>query len=131
MENGTLVTVLNDADISCTGTTEVVYYGKPIPFIFNALWLIAFFDIFSLVATGAGTATVRMFGELSIDGINWTPFSGNLLSVTAPGIARGTATGSADLPYFGPLVRFNIGIKSDVAYPASARLSAVVNVRFF
>jgi len=130
-QNGTLVTLLTNADIACTNATEVVYYGQALPLIFMAAWLVAFSDIFYLYSGGA--AIIRIFAEYSVDGVTWTPFAADLYNTTAisttPGLAHGTQnTTVAD---YGPLVRFNVGIKSTTAVASSARISAVVNVHFF
>lgn len=127
--NAVLVPILNDADISCTGTTEVVVYGKAIPFIHRAKSVQPFLDIYFIQALGGGTATVRVFGQWTVDGVNWSDFAGNLASETAAGMyaeAENTVTRS-----FGPAVRFNVGIVNSAAAAASARLSVVINVRFF
>ena len=132
--NGTLVTVLNNADIACGANgLEVVYYGQPLPFIYSAAALVGFLDAFSFFIGGGGPAALRIFGEFSIDGVTWAPFnpggSATIVSIAAPGIGRGSPyTNYQD---FGPLVRFNVGISNTAAAIASARVTALVNVRFF
>lgn len=125
--NGTLIPVLHDADISCNGTTETIYYGQPMPMIYLALWLVGWYDIFSLVGNG-GAPVVRMFFEFSVDGVTWRAGTTALFSTNAAGVGPGAQ--NSTVGEFGPLVRFNVGIVNPIGAVASARLSAVVNARF-
>lgn len=128
-EYAQLVPILNNATLSCAGLTEVIYYGRPVPFIHAAVSLEAFAEIYAIDT--AGTATIRIFAEWSVDGLKWNAHTANLLSETTVGSKAGVITNNAATTRFGPLVRFNVGIVNSTASAAAARLTAVVNARFF
>lgn len=138
--NARSITVLNDADIACPSNVEVVFYGVAMPFIYRAMWLIGAYNVYSMVANGgAGTATVRLFAEFSLDGVTWLAFNYNAGAGTGNLFTTGAIDGAkldagpkyAHPDEFGPLVRFNVGIVSSGAYASAARLTATVNARFF
>jgi hypothetical protein len=127
-QNAALVPILNDADIASGSTgAEVITYGQPIPFIFMAVKIAVYLDVYSLFSA-TGTNTIRILGEYSIDGVNWKAFASTILAVTAAGIAVAEYSTTAE---FGPLVRFNVSISNGSSSQASARLSAVVKATFF
>ena len=128
MENAMLETVLDNVDIRCAGTAEVVYYGNPLSYVFHAAYVLAFAEIFYLFG-GAGTVTVRIFAQYSVDGETWTNFATELLTSTATGTVRGTRNVTID--DFGPFVRYNVGIVNSSAVPAAARLTAKVKTVFW
>lgn len=96
--------------------------------IYLALWLVGWYDIFSLVGNG-GAPVVRMFFEYSVDGVTWRAGTTALFSTNAAGVGAGAK--NETVAEFGPLVRFNVGIVNTIGAVASARVSAVVNARFF
>lgn len=47
MENAMMEAILDNVDIRCAGTTEVIYYGNPMSYVFHAAYLLAFAEIYS------------------------------------------------------------------------------------
>lgn len=129
-DNAVLIPILTDVDISnAAGTTPVVVYGQALPFIYRAEGVEAWLDIFSMSVSGGGTGTVKVFGEYSVDGINWKRFTNDLFSGRGDGPVHGTV--NTDNDEYGPFVRFNVSLEQTTANPVSARLTVVVNVRFW